>query len=202
MQAARPALLLPLLLTSPFTSHAVPIPGTAILVEYEGTISEVSEAPPEYVVGDRIAGRLYIDRRFGHFGTIGLDEASYGSNSPAFVRGFWPSTGDGFDNVFIANEISRPGAATPIDVFSVEDFFVVPNGSLDGAKVLNLNATLRDLTDSVKLDYQSFEVTSAEVDEPDESLSGGIRFSSLGPFPFVKFVVDRLNVKPNHCVAP
>jgi hypothetical protein len=73
---------------------------------------------------------------------------------------------------------------------------------LDGAKVLNLNATLRDLTGSVKLDYQSFEVTSAEVDEPDESLSGGIRFSSLGPFPFVKFVVDRLNVKPNHCVAP
>jgi hypothetical protein len=41
-----------------------------------------------------------------------------------------------------------------------------------------------------------------DVDEPHESLTGGFRFSNLGPFPFVSFVLDRLTVKPGRCFAP
>jgi hypothetical protein len=195
---ARPVLLVPLLLTLPFTIHAVPIPGTAILVEYEGRITQVSEAP-DYAVGDAIAGRLFIDPGVGTFGTIGADEATYGSDNTQFVTGFWPTFGDGFDRVFIGNEVSRPGSTRPIDVFTVEDWFVATNGSLDGARVFTVNAQVHGMTGSNKLTQQSFEVTSADVDEPGESLSGGFRFSSLGPFAFVSFVIDRLNVKPNVC---
>jgi len=195
---ARPVLLLPLLLTLPFAAYAVPIPGTAILVEYEGRVTEVSEAP-NYAVGDSISGRLFIDQGLGSFGTIGPNEATYGSDNTEFVTGFWPIFGDGFDRVFIGNEVSRPSSTRPIDVFTVEDWFVLTNASLDSAQVFTVNAQVHGLTGSNKLTQQSFEVTSADVDEPGEGLSGGFRFSSIGPFAFVSFIIDRLNVKPNVC---
>jgi hypothetical protein len=197
MQAARGVLLIPLLVSLPFTAHAVPIPGTAILVEYEGKITTVNEAP-EYRVGDSISGRLFIDPGAGVYSTVGLNEATYESDSIEFVTGFWPMFGDGFDRVFIGNEVSRAGSARPIDVFTVEDWLVSTNGSLDGAQVFTLNAQLHGLLGSNKLN-QSFEVTSADVDEPGEGLAGGFRFSSIGPFAFVSFLIDRLNVKPNVC---
>jgi hypothetical protein len=194
----RPILLVPLLLTLPFAAYAVPIPGTAILVEYEGRVTDV-RAAPDYAVGDPISGRLFIDQGLGSFGTIGPNEATYGSDHTEFVTGFWPTFGDGFDRVFIGNEVSRPGSTRPIDVFIVEDWFVSRHATLDGAQVFAVNAQLHGLTGSNKLTQQSFEVTSADVDEPGESLSGDLRFSNIGPFGLVSFIIDRLNVKPNVC---
>ena len=199
MLVTRPVLLVSLLLPLPFAAHAVPIPGTVILVEYEGTVTEVRDRP-EYTVGDRIAGRLFIDRRSGFFGRVGPDESTYESASPAFVSGFWPSTGDGFDSVSLFNEVSLPGGSGPFDRFSIEDLLVGHLAPLDHAQTFFLRADLREFLPSVKLDQMSFERSAADVDEPGESMRGGIRWSDFGPFAFVSFVVDHLKVKPNICV--
>jgi hypothetical protein len=202
MQAKQTVLLLPLFLTLPVAAHAVPIPGTGILVEYEGTITEVRDRP-EYTVGDPISGRLFIDLRVRHFrqingGTIGT---IYESGDPAFVSGFWPSTGDGFDSVSLFNEVSLPGGSGAFDRFGIEDLLVGHLAPLDNAMTFSLNANLREFLTSEELDELSFELTSADVDEPGESMSGGIRWSNFGPAAFVHFVVDRLKAtKPGRCV--
>ena len=205
MQAARSVLLLPLFLALPFTAAGVErVSGGAdlVVVDYEGTISEVFEAPPQYVVGDRIKGRLSIDRQLAQRRSDSSpNQAAYTSFNPAFVSGFWPSSGDGFDRVGLSDEQSIPGIERPIDGFSVEDWSVSEGGSLDGARVFSLGARLYDFLDGTSLD-QSFELTSADVDEPNETLSGGFRFSNLGPFAFVSFVLDKLTVKPGRCSAP
>jgi len=194
---ARPGLALPLVLSLPFAADAVPL-----VIDYEGTISEVSDAPSEYIVGDRIAGRLLIDPSVSwYIPEPAPDRANYYSDDPDFVRGFWRPGGDGFDRVSIANEIMRTGADRPVDIFSVQDIYVTQGGSGDGAQRFNLNATLHDFLDHVSLD-QSFEVTAADFDHPHENLSGRIAWSSLGPFPFVDFLIDRLTVKPGRCSAP
>jgi hypothetical protein len=195
MQAARPALLLPfLLLASPFSVYAVPL-----IIDYEGTVAEVSDAPAGYVVGSRIAGRLLIDPLVPwYIPEPASNQASYHSDDPDFVRGFWMPGGDGFDRVFIGNEIVRMGTDRAVDIFAVQDVYVVEGGSGDGARTFSLNATLHDFLDQVSLE-QSFEVTSADADDPHENLSGRISWSNLGPFPFVDFIIDRLTVKPNVC---
>jgi hypothetical protein len=199
MRAARPVfLLVSLVVGLPFTSAADTDP---LVVEYEGTILEVSEAPPEFVVGNRISGRLLIDRLLADGTDLTLNHATYRSSNPAFVSGFWPSAGDGFDEVSIAKDVSRQGDSGLIDLFSAEDFFVVQNGSLDGARVFSIDAGVRGFLDDVSLE-QDFELTAADADEPEEFLSGRIRWSSLGPFPFVSFLIDRLKVKPGRCSAP
>ena len=196
MQAtARPVLLLPLLLAWSFGAGA-----DLVSLEYEGTITEVMDAPPKYVVGDRIAGRLLIDTQLARPRGSG-GSVTYESDDPDFVRGFWQAGGDGFDRVFVGDELSRQGTDRPIDIFSVEDWLVSPNASLDGASVFGLQATLHDFLEGTSLD-QGFELTSADVDEPHERLVGGFRFSNIGPFPFVSFVLDRLTVTPGVCVAP
>lgn len=209
MHSARPALLLPLCLTLPVATAAADSPVVEpdpLVVEYEGRITEVSEdpaAPAEYVVGNSISGRLFIDRSVPRRAIdFGVDEVSYRSDAhPSFVSGFWPSVGDGFDRVSMANDIERPGIQGLLDRFSVEDWLVGRNASLDSAQVFHVEATLHDFLDNVSLD-QSFELTSADVDEPHESLTGGFRDSNLGPFAFVRFAIDRLTVKPKHCLAP
>lgn len=195
MQAtARPILLLPLLLAWSFGAGA-----DLVSLEYEGTITEVMDAPPKYVVGDRIAGRLLIDTQLARPRGSG-GSVTYESDNPDFVRGFWRAGGDGFDRVFVGDELSRQGIDKPIDVFSVEDWLVSPNGSLDGASVFGLHATVHDFLEGTSLD-QGFELTLADVDEPHESLFGDFRFSNIGPLA-VSFVVDRLTVKPRICAAP
>jgi len=205
MQAAQSAFLLPLLLVLPLTAAGVERVGRGadlVVVDYEGTISDVFEAPPQYVVGDRIKGRLFIDRQLGQSRSDGgPNQVAYASFNPAFVSGFWPSSGDGFDGVDLSDEQSIPGIERPIDGFSVEDWSVPQGGSLDGARVFSLNARLYDFLEGTGLD-QSFELTSADVDEPNETLSGGFRYSNLGPFAFVSFVLDKLTVKPGRCLAP
>jgi hypothetical protein len=213
MQKQRPALLLPVLLGLPImAAHAdgfvadplppdYPIPANSLVIDYKGTIFDVSEAP-EYAVGDSIAGRLLVDLSIPFDYDPGSSNSrTYSSSNPDFVKGFWIGGGDGFDELFIGNELARTGDDKLVDIFGVEDLWVSRNGSLDGARRFNLNATLYDFLDGVGLD-QSFEVTSADVDEPHEGLSGRIMFSSLGPFPFVDFVLDRLSVKPGRCFAP
>ena len=195
--AARPLLLLPLLLTVPFCASGADL----ITLEYEGTITEVLDAPPQYVVGDRIAGRLLIDRQLARARVDSPGAVTYESDNPDFVRGFWRPGGDGFDRVFFGDERSITGIDKTIDVFSAEDWLVSQNGSLDGASVFGLHARLHDFLEGTSLD-QGFELTSADVDEPHEGLAGGFRFSNLGPFPFVSFVLDRLTVKPGVCAAP
>lgn len=182
----------------PIAAYAVPI-----VVEYEGQISETRDAPPEYVVGDRISGRLLIDPSADVYVLDATaSRATYRSDlSPSFVSGFWPSTGDGFDEVFMGNEILRQGDTGPIDIFSVEDWLVTPNGPLDTARVFSLDALVRGFLDDVSLE-QRFELTSADIDDPNERLSGQFRWSNLGPFPFVSFIVDKLKVTPGRCVAP
>jgi hypothetical protein len=209
---ARPVFALPFLLLPPFAVLAdgfvaeplpadYPIPANSLVIDYEGTIFEVSEAP-EYAVGESLAGRLIVDLSVRHdFYSGSGNSRTYTSSDPAFVRGFWIGGGDGFDEVFVGDEIARTADERPVDLFSVEDLWVSRNGSLDGARRFNLNATLYDFIDGVSLD-QHFEVTSADVDEPNERLRGRIMFSSLGPFPFVDFILDRLSVKPGRCFAP
>jgi hypothetical protein len=203
--AARSVFLLPLLLALPFTAAGVErVSGgpDLVVVDYEGTISEVFEAPPQYVVGDRIKGRLLIDRQLAQRRSdSNPNQAAYTSFDPTFVSGFWPSRGDGFDRVDLSDEQSIQGIERPIDGFSVEDWSVSEGGSLDGARVFSLNARLYDFLDGTSLD-QSFELTSADVDEPNETLTGGFRYSNLGPFAFVSFVLDTLTVKPGRCLAP
>jgi hypothetical protein len=178
-----------------------PIPANSLVIDYEGTIFEVSDAP-EYDVGDTLAGRLIVDLSVRHdYYPASGNGRTYTSGDPAFVRGFWIAGGDGFDEVFVGDEIARTPDERPVDLFSVEDLWVARNGSLDGARRFNLHATLYDFIDGVSLD-QHFEVSSADVDEPNELLRGRIMFSSLGPFPFVDFVLDRLSVKPGRCFAP
>src|SRR6185436_9116896 len=148
--------------------------------------TEVFEAPPQYVVGDRIKGRLFVDRRLAQpRSDSSPNRVTYISFDPAFVGDFWPSSGDGFDRVDVSDEQSIPGIERPID----------------GSRVFTLSARLYDFLDGTGLD-QSFELTSADVDEPNEDLSGGFRYGNLGPFAFVSFVLDRLTVKPGHCSAP
>jgi len=203
--AARSAFLLPLLLALPFTAVGVERTGSGadlVAVEYEGTITEVFEAPAQYVVGDRIKGRLLVDRRLAQLRSDSSpNQATYTSSSPDFVTGFWRRGGDGFDRVSLGKNLSVVGADKPFDSFSVEDWLVIPNASLDSASVFGVSARLHDFLDGTSLD-QSFELTSADVDEPNEDLSGGFRFSSIGPFAFVSFVLDKLTVKPGRCLAP
>ena len=134
--AARSAFLLPLLLALPFTAVGVERTGSGadlVAVEYEGTITEVFEAPPQYVVGDRIKGRLFVDRRLAQpRSDSSPNRVTYISFDPAFVGDFWPSSGDGFDRVDVSDEQSIPGIERPIDGFSVEDWSVSEGGSLDG----------------------------------------------------------------------
>ena len=203
--AARPILLRPLLLAPPFTATyagPIPSPSTSIVVEYAGTISAVSEPPPgsAYAVGDRISGRLVVDRTLAG-GEIGLNEATYRASSPAFVSGFWPSSGDPFDRVSIGNEVIREGVSRPIDIFGVDDWLVGEGGSQDSGRQFSVSATLFGFLHNNKLLDQNFEVTSADVDEPGESLRGGINFRLDMPS-FVHFAVDRLSVKPGRCFAP
>jgi hypothetical protein len=203
--AARLVFLLPVLLALPFTAAGVErVSGGAdlVVVDYEGTISEVFEAPPQYVVGDRIKGRLLIDRQLAQLRSDSSpNQAAYTSGSPDFVTGFWRRGGDGFDEVSLGKDVSVEGADKPFDYFSVEDWIVIPNASLDSASVFTVSARLHDFLGGTSLD-QSFELTSADVDEPNEDLRGGFRFSSIGPFAFVSFVLDKLTVKPGHCLAP
>jgi len=134
-------------------------------------------------------------------GEIGPNEATYRSGSPAFVSGFFPSVGDGFDRVFIGNEVVREGFTRPMDLFGVEDWLVVEGASQDSGRQFSLSATLHGFLRSNKLLEQNFEITSADVDEPDESLLGGINFRLDMPS-FVHFAIDRLSVKPGRCFAP
>jgi len=190
--------------TDGFVGFPIPddaIPLSSIVIEYAGRVSAVSDAP-EYSVGDRLAGRLLIDLSVPW--SINPDtppnQRTYTSADPAFVRGFWIPGGDGFDTVFVGNDVARPGDDRPADIFGVRDLYVVQNGSLDGARRFNLTATLYDLIDDARLE-QSFEVTSADANEPNESLSGRIMFSSIGPFPSVDVDLDWLSVKPGSCFA-
>jgi hypothetical protein len=215
MKTARLTLLIPVLVTLPFAAYAdgfidplpadYPIPASSLVIDYEGTVFEVSDGVADYAdyaVGDGIAGRLVVDLSAGVDSRSAPNRRSYLSSSDpsGFVRGFWIPGGDGEDGVFIANDLLREGDDRPVDIFSVSDEYIVTGGSGDGAMVFSLNATLYDFLDSVDID-QSFEVTAADFDQPQEDLSGFIRFSSIGPFPLVKFALERLTVKPGRCFA-
>ncbi len=211
MHTTRPTVLLPVLLTLPFTAYAdglvdplpadEPVPENSLVIDYEGTIFEVSDAPPEYAVGDRIAGRLLVDLSVPVHSRSSPTSRIYESISTDFVRGFWISGGDGEDSVFIANEQVRQGDDRPVDTFSVEDEFITTGGSGDGAMTFGLHAVRYD-DFLYNLDiHQSFESSSAAAHEPQEDAGGFIRFSNLGAF-FAKFTLDRFSVKPGRCVAP
>ena len=211
MQTARPTLLL-ILLTVPFTAYAdgfvadplpadYPIPANSLVIDYEGTIFEVSEAP-EYTVGDSIAGRLLVDLSAVVGADSGPNTRRYSSiDASEFVTGFWIRGGDGEDGVSVANELLREGDDRPVDRFSVSDEYIITNGSGDSAMTFGLNATLYDFLGNLDID-QSFEVSSLDADQPHEDVSGFIRFSNFGPFPLVKFALDRFSVKPGRCFAP
>jgi hypothetical protein len=212
MQAARLTLLLSVVLTLPLTAYAdgfvdplpadFPIPASSLVVDYEGTVFEVSEGPPGYAVGDRIAGRLLVDLSAVVGSDRGPNARHYSSTDPSeFVTGFWIRGGDGEDGVSIANDLLREGDDRPVDRFSVSDEYIITNGSGDGAMTFGLNATLYDFLGNLDID-QSFEVSSLDADQPHEDVSGFIRFSNLGPFPLVKFALDRFSVKPGRCFAP
>jgi hypothetical protein len=173
-----------------------------IVVDYDGTITEVVDAPDGYAVGDHISGRLLIDPSVG-FTDIDPtpNQAQYRSSSPAFVSGFFPSFGTPADEVDVGDEVvGIAGIDGPIDSFGVQDWRVPDSGSFDAGSVITVGARLRGLLDSTRLE-QSFEVTAADANESVEDLSGGINFRTLGPS-FVRFVLNRLTVKPGHCSAP
>jgi hypothetical protein len=202
MQAAlRPVLFLPLAL--PFTAAATePTETEPLVVEYSGSIFEVSEAPPEYIVGHSISGRLLIDRSVSHPDLDPTPSAAfYRSDDENFVGDFWGRHGDGFDVVSITDEGSVFGISKPMDFLTIEDWFVTENASLDGAQIFGLHARLHDFLSGPSLDL-NLDLTAADVDEPHEGLFGLITFSNMGPIPFVSFVLDRLTVKPKSCVAP
>src|SRR5262245_40156599 len=160
--AARPVFILTFLLAPPFTATyagPIPSPNTSIVIDFEGTISEVSDPPPgsSFAVGDSIAGRLIADRTLAG-GEIGLNEATYRASSPAFVSGFWPSSGDPFDRVFIGNEVTREGFSRPMDIFGVDDWLVGEGASQDSGKQFFLSATLHGFLRNNKLLEQSFEI--------------------------------------------
>jgi hypothetical protein len=202
MHAARPVLLLTLL-TSPFaTAYAVDYENPdaiPLVVQYEGTVFETSGAPPGYAVGDRLTGRLLIDPRIEYFESGNANQATYRALSPYFVTGFWPIERDGNDYVFMANELADGTA--PIDVFGVRDWSIPEETFPVGPpKTFSITATLRGLLSNVSLE-QSFEVSSADVDEADESLLGRINFGDALSS-FLQFTVDRLSVRPGRCHAP
>lgn len=199
MQATRPALLLSLALAVPLTTAAQTPSFRA--VGYEGTILEVSDAPPGYAVGDRIAGQLLINQHHQSGGMIGPYEATYDARSPAFVSGFWPSSGEAFDRVFIASDVSSEGGEDLIDIVDISDWLVAPGASQESGQQFSLSLKLHGFIRSNKLERLFFDVTSAEVDEPDEELSGIINFR-IGMPSFVRFAIDRLVVRPGSCVAP
>lgn len=170
-----------------------------IVVDYDGTITEVVDAPDGYAVGDHISGRLLIDPSVG-FTDIDPtpNQAQYRSSSPAFVSGFFPSFGTPADEVDIGNDVvGIPGIDGPIDSFGVQDWFVPDSGSFDAGSVITVGARLRDFIDGVHID-PSFVVTSADANESVEDLSGVINFRTLGPS-FVRFVVESLTVAPGRC---
>ena len=67
-----------------------PIPANSLVIEYQGTISAVSDAP-EYGVGDRISGRLLVDLTVPWHASAGSGNSrTYGSGDPdsSGVSGF------------------------------------------------------------------------------------------------------------------
>jgi hypothetical protein len=177
MQSSRSVLVLTLILSSPIpTAYAGVVDhwgdpdAIPLVVQYEGTIFEADMAPPGYAVGDRLSGRLLVDTRLPYFESSFVHVASYTSHISGFVSGFWPEHGHGpGDAVTLAWQNTDLGPR-PIDLFGIVDEHF-DNDTDDvrfGGRTFSLSARLHGMLSDVSLN-QNFEVTQADVDEPDES---------------------------------
>ena len=174
-----------------------------IIAEFEGTIDSVFN-DPEYAVGDRITGRLFIDTQLaGPDRSPPLNTGRWGDNGTevwqnfvtGFATGFAGSddpTGLGTDEASITNNALLNGRHTDLDVYHVSHDVYYARASF-----LTVAARIHGMLDDADL-RQSFEVTSADVDKEDESLIGQI---SRGFESGASFVISRLTVRPGHCFA-
>jgi hypothetical protein len=174
-----------------------------LVVDYEGTIDSAT-FDSSYTVGERVAGRLVVDTELaGNDWDPQPDVGWWGGGPsppeewPDFVTGFNPFDPAGMnDNLRIVNDlILRDGRQTSLDVFAVSDDLYWGRAAL-----LTLDVRLHGLLDDAGID-QSFEVTSADVDEADESLFGEVRKPGDNQDSGAGFLITHLTVRPGRCLA-
>lgn len=179
-------------------------------VDYEGTVTEVGEGPIsgggrtfDYAVGDRIAGRLFVDPSLARPSATGLP-GEYSSSDTGFVTGIFADTGvpqeefdpESGDAVGLGHNVFIEGIAGPVDHFLVQDGFIRVNTRVNFSIEALVHEEFLHGTDL----NPSFELTSADVNEPNEFLSGAIADVSAG-FNTIRFALSRLTVKPGQCFS-
>jgi hypothetical protein len=167
-----------------------------LFVDYEGTVTSVSHSPG-YAIGDAVSGRLTIDTLLAppdrnpspneaYYGVV----SGYVATAPDFVTGYLTEAGT--DHVRVRNDVPWVG----INYSTIMDVYFVSDDLFDGrAEGVDILARVRGLLDDDGIE-QSFEVTSADVDDEGEGLFGAIR---TGYERGVGFLISRLSVKPGRC---
>jgi hypothetical protein len=145
-----------------------------IVAEFEGTITCVFR-DPDYAVGDRITGRLFVYPELaGPDNAPSPNAGRWGDNGneywPNFVTGSatgYPGSVDPIgletDYAAVTNDAVVNGRTTELDVYHVSNDVSWGRGSF-----LDVTARIHGMLDDADL-RQSFEVTSADVNEEDES---------------------------------
>jgi hypothetical protein len=180
-------------------------------IRYEGTVSSVSDAFPEYSVGDRLSGTLLVDLRRAppdskedpRWGAY-VNFPSVGDSS--FVTGYAPSRGFSADTVLVTN-----GLNGPTDTFTVEDSQFGLDALADGRarrfedSIWVSTRQNLDFLDDVDI-VQSFDLHGPDVGrgmlsrtrelyEDGKAVLGSLLQGT------VEFVMQRFSVRPGRCSA-
>ena len=180
-------------------------------VRYEGTVSSVSEAFPEYSVGDRLSGTLLVDLRRAP--PDAEEDPRWGAyvNFPSvgdsrFVTGYAASRGFSADSVLVMN-----GLDGPTDRFIVEDSQFGLDALADGRarrfedSIWVSTQQNLDFLDDVDI-VQSFDLRGSDVGlgrlsrtrelyEDGKAVLGSLLQGT------VEFVMHRFSVRPGRCSA-
>ena len=177
-------------------------------VRYEGTVSSVSDALPEYSVGDRLSGTLLVDLRRAPPDAEADPGRGVYVNFPSvgdsrFVTGYAPSRGFSADSVLVTNG--------PTDRFIVEDSQFGLAALADGrARYFEDSIWVStqqnlDFLDDVDI-VQSFNLRGSDVGlgrlsrtrelyEDGKAVLGSLLQGT------VEFVMQRFSVRPGRCSA-
>jgi hypothetical protein len=180
-------------------------------VRYEGTVSSVSDAFPEYSVGDRLSGTLLVDLRRAPADAEADPRWGAYVNFPSvgdsrFVTGYAPSRGFSADTVLVTN-----GLNGPTDTFTVEDSQFGLSDLGDGwarrfeDSIWVSTRQNLDFLDDVDI-VQSFDLRGPDVglgmlSRTRELYEGGKAVLDSLLQGTVEFVMQRFSVRPGRCSA-
>jgi hypothetical protein len=207
---------------APLAAQAAPIHYDFLTVEYEGTISFVTNngglgwatCCDDPKIGDSVSGSLRVNLHNLPADKFPTDprRADYSASraqpsySSSFVSGgkWKPDTGPSGDRLIVEDGIGGR------DLFDVADI----EGSRERGPFESRQRPdgLYLLAGSSILDFiqgdgpvQSFEITADQLDESSHGFRSHARFDiALGEFfgGFYRFAIDKLKVTPGRCMAP